>query len=249
MTVLLSDDEPVLASDFEVAYAAPNGAEVRLSLADAWSLALEDALPVRRFVSHKGQKHLPGDWWSATTRSLVGYESWLERDHVMLLDFDQTVTGISSQPFWLFWTTQDGKSRSHAPDYFARRRDGTGVVVDCRPVNRRRPRDLVAFAAARQACEIVGWEYRLEGAADPVLMRNVRWLSGYRHPRYRREQVLAALLEVFVEPVRLIDGVEQVGDPIAVLPTLFHLLWQQELAVDLSLPLHHAVPVSPPEVV
>ncbi|MGW0062598.1 hypothetical protein ACWDTT_22040 [Streptosporangium sandarakinum] len=70
---------------------------------------------VRRFVSHKGQRHLPGDRWSATTRSLVGYESWLERDHVMLLDIDEAVTGISSRPFWLFWTTQDGKSRSHAP--------------------------------------------------------------------------------------------------------------------------------------
>ncbi|GAA2415969.1 hypothetical protein GCM10010404_87860 [Nonomuraea africana] len=34
----------------------------------------------------------------------------------MLLDFDRTVNGIASQPFWLFWTTQDGKTRSHAPD-------------------------------------------------------------------------------------------------------------------------------------
>ncbi|WP_174876262.1 hypothetical protein [Acrocarpospora corrugata] len=63
----------------------------------------------------------------------MGYESWLERDHVMLLDFDPTVTGIASQPFWLFWATEDGKSRSNAPDYFVRRRNGTGVIVDCRP--------------------------------------------------------------------------------------------------------------------
>lgn len=31
---------------------------------------------------------------------------------------------------------------------------------------------------------------------------------------------------------------EQVGDPIAVLPVLFHLLWRQELHVELSMPLH-----------
>jgi hypothetical protein len=31
----------------------------------------------------------------------VGYESWLERDQVMWLDWDQTVTGIASQPFRL----------------------------------------------------------------------------------------------------------------------------------------------------
>jgi hypothetical protein len=26
----------------------------------------------------------------------------MERDHVMALDFDPTVVGIASQPFWLF---------------------------------------------------------------------------------------------------------------------------------------------------
>ncbi|MEV2273229.1 TnsA-like heteromeric transposase endonuclease subunit [Nonomuraea africana] len=92
---------------------------------------------------------MPGDWWSATTHSLIGYESWLERDHVMLLDFDRTVNGIASQPFWLFWTTQDGKTRSHAPDYFARRRDGAGVVVDCvdAPADDKRPIRRLHLAA------------------------------------------------------------------------------------------------------
>lgn len=51
-------------------------------------MPLEVAAPVRRFTSYKGQKHLSGDWWSATDGRLVGYESWLERDHLMLLDFD-----------------------------------------------------------------------------------------------------------------------------------------------------------------
>ena len=31
-----------------------------------------------------------------------------------------------------------------------------------------------------------------------------------------------------------------VGDPIAVLPVLFHLLWRQALLVDLTVPLHEA---------
>ncbi|SOR79390.1 hypothetical protein SCNRRL3882_2852 [Streptomyces chartreusis NRRL 3882] len=29
-----------------------------------------------------------------------------------------------------------------------------------------------------------------------------------------------------------------VGDPVAVLPVLFHLLWTHELVVDVSVPLH-----------
>jgi hypothetical protein len=53
----------------------------------------------------------------------------MERDHVMALDFDPTVVGIASQPFWLSWRDEAGKLISHAPDFFARRADGTSVVV------------------------------------------------------------------------------------------------------------------------
>ena len=75
---------------------------------------------------------------------------------------------------------------SHAPDFFARRADGSAVVVDCRPVERRKPRDVAKFDATARACALVGWEYRLVGAADAIVTANVRWLAGYRHPRHRR---------------------------------------------------------------
>jgi hypothetical protein len=38
----------------------------------------------------------------------------------------------------------------------------------------------------------------------------------------------------FAAPAPLVDGAEAAGDPIAVLPVLYHLLWRQELAADLS---------------
>ncbi|HXA60891.1 MAG TPA: TnsA-like heteromeric transposase endonuclease subunit, partial [Streptosporangiaceae bacterium] len=222
---------------FEFAYVTADGADVRLGLADAWALPVEAGRPVRRFRPYKGQRHLPGEWWSATDGRLVGFESWLERDHLMLLDFDPAVVRIASQPFWLFWVTAEGKARSHAPDYFARRRDGSGVVIDCRPVGRRKPRDMVAFEAARQACEAVGWEYRLVGSADEVLVRNVKWISGSRHPRHHDDEIAGRLLEAFAGGTPLLPGVEEVGDPIAVLPRLFHLLWSRDLVVDLTVPL------------
>ena len=114
----------------------------------------------------------------------VGFESWMERDHVMALDFDPTVVGIASQPFWLSWRDEAGKLNSHAPDFFARRADGTSVVVDCRPVERRKPRDAAKFEATERACAMVGWNYRLVGAPDPIVTANLRWLAGYRHPRH-----------------------------------------------------------------
>lgn len=227
---------------FELAYRTPAG-ERRLPLVDAWAAALEAALPVRSFPSYRRQRHFPGLWWSATTGGHVGFESWLERDHLMLLDHDPAVVGIASQPFWLFWTTPEGKGRSHAPDYFARRADGSALVVDCRPAERIKPRDAAKFDATRRACELLEWEYRLVGTPDTVQVRNLRWLAGYRHPRHHVAPAAARLVEVFTRRGPLLDGAQTVGDPLAVLPVLFHLLWRQVLRADLSTPLHEATGV------
>jgi hypothetical protein len=168
----------------------------------------------------------------------VGYESWLERDHLMLLDFDPLVVGVSSQPFWLFWGDERGRCVSHAPDYFARCADGSAVVVDCRPADRVKPRDALKFEATARACALAGWEYRRVGAPDAIVTANVRWLAGYRHPRHGIGDVAGVLRAVFATGTELMAGARAAGDPIAVLPVLFHLLWRQVLSVDLSVPLH-----------
>lgn len=91
---------PALVERFELAYADEHG-EQRIPLTEAWSVPFEACTPVRGFPSYKGQRH-----------------------------HDPEVVGIASQPFWLFWTTDEGKARSHAPDYFARLADDTALVLD-----------------------------------------------------------------------------------------------------------------------
>lgn len=59
---------------FEVAFADDDG-ERRLELTAALSVPFESCCPVRGFASCKGQRHFSGQWWTATTGSLVGYES------------------------------------------------------------------------------------------------------------------------------------------------------------------------------
>jgi hypothetical protein len=226
-----------VAGEFEVGYLGEDGLERRLPLGEAWATRFEDGLPVRRFASRKGQKHLSGLWWSTTMSRHVGFESWLERDHLMLLDFDSTVVGIASQPFRLRWRDEADKQVTHVPDYLARRADGSVAVVDCRPVERRPPRDVAKFDATARACGLVGWSYRLVGTVDAIEAGNVRWLAGYRHPRHRTPATVAGLRQVFDSPTALVAGAQAVGDPIAVLPVLFHLLWSHELVTDLSVPL------------
>lgn len=226
-------DKASLAAGLEVEFADAGGTRRREPLASCWDVRFEDAAPVRPFCWPTGQRHFPGWWWSAKTGRHVGHESWLERDHAMMLDFDPEVVAFSSQPFWLSWP-EAGKMRRHAPDYFARRGDGTGVVIDVRADDQIPAKDAEAFEATAQACASVGWNYQRAGVVDPVLAANVRWLAGYRHPRCLHQVRAARLREAFAGPVPLMAGARAAGDPIAVLPVAFHLLWTGVLVTDLA---------------
>jgi len=229
-------EAPVHTNGFEFGWRDVRG-EHRKALCAAVSVPIEDGRPVRGFPSYRGQRHFPGLYWSATTGGHVGFESWLERDHVMLLDFTPEVTGLLSQPFWLFWENERGKRVSHAPDYFARFEDGRGLVVDCRPLDRIDARSAARFEATLTACTSVGWGYRVVGEVDVVRMSNVRWLAGYRHPRHGvAEGLIERLLALFSVPSPLVGQAALAGDPIAVLPVVFHLLWQGRLSAELSKP-------------
>jgi hypothetical protein len=88
-------------SGVELGFIDGGGVQRQARLAACAEVRFEDGMPVRQFRWSRGVGHFPGWWWAATIGRHVGYESWLERDHVRLLDFDQEITGIASQPFWL----------------------------------------------------------------------------------------------------------------------------------------------------
>ncbi|WP_202534625.1 TnsA-like heteromeric transposase endonuclease subunit [Streptomyces sp. SID3212] len=239
-----SDTAPLDVGGFEVGWRDARG-EHRCPLAEAAVVEFEAGLPVRGFPSYRGQRNFPGLYWSATTGGHMGFESWLERDHAMLLDFTPEVTGLLSQPLWLFWQNDKGRAVSHAPDYFARFEDGRGLLVDCRPLDRIDERSAAKFAVTRLACEAVGWGYRVVGMVDTVRIANVRWLAGYRHPRRATAAGLTErLMAVFSVPSPLVGQASLLGDPIAVLPAVFHLLWAGRLRADLSKPLTDTTLVS-----
>lgn len=80
-------------------FVGADGAQRLGPLARYWGEPFEHAQPARKFAACKGQKNFTGDYWAVTSRSLVGYESWVERDAAMALDFDPAVVALASQPF------------------------------------------------------------------------------------------------------------------------------------------------------
>jgi hypothetical protein len=229
-----SDSAPLSGAGVQVVFVDEVGARRSGALEGLGDVGFEHVSPVRLFGSFRGQRSFQGSWWFATTGEHVGFESWVERDAVMLLDFDPDVVAVSSQPFWLTWAGRPGVRR-HVPDFFARLADGSAVVIDVRPDELVGAGDAEVFAATQRACAAVGWGYRRVGVVDAVLAANVRWLSGFRHRRCGSAAVGGELVRrVAAGPVTVADLVASAGDRLAVLPALCHLLWRGVLEADLT---------------
>lgn len=59
--------EPVSQGSFEFGYVSEDQVEHWAPEAGGLAVPFERCSPVRRFTSKKGQRHLSGLWWSATT--------------------------------------------------------------------------------------------------------------------------------------------------------------------------------------
>lgn len=140
------DPDGVRRSSAEVVlrYADHVGSDVETSLASVDGADVARGRPVRRFGMHAGMGHYPGWWWSSTMRDLVGHESLLERDRLLLADFDPDVMAVASQPFGI--TGRDGEVvRRHVPDYLLLRSDNTVEVVDVKSADQ-----LASWSSARK---------------------------------------------------------------------------------------------------
>src|SRR6188472_1453605 len=106
--------DPPADDGFEVSYVPDDGAVHRMPLARAWEMPLERSLPVRRFASRKGQRHLRGCGGQPRQAATWGSSPGWKHDHVLHLDFDPSV-GIASQPLWLHWTDEGGPCFCRTP--------------------------------------------------------------------------------------------------------------------------------------
>ncbi|MFF1959820.1 TnsA-like heteromeric transposase endonuclease subunit [Streptomyces sp. NPDC058220] len=221
------------------------GHEQRMEWPDAArGVCLEECGPVRRFPVRHGKRMAPGWWWSATEGRLVHYASGVMRTQVMLLDHDPSVVAIACRPVELTWREGDGVVVRHAPHLMARLVDGRGLLADCAGHGEISARLASRAAVMEAAAAAVGWQYRVLRPPEPVVAANLRWLAGYRHPRYRGGELAGRAAEVFRRPRPLIEGVRELGDPIQVFPVVFHALWHGDLAAPLDVPLHERVTVT-----
>lgn len=193
--------------------------------------------PVRTFPTYSGRRNYPGLLWCATTQTLIGYESLLERDRLWLADFNPAVRWIASQPFWL--SGRDGSTlRRHAPDFLLQTATGY-TVVDVKPEPLlEEPSVAEVLAWTGRLCAAKGWAYEVWTGADPVLLRNVRFLAVARRPSLVHEAAVLKLAEQ-LQPGMTVAHVEARVDLDAATAraAVLALLWRGAWVTDLTRPL------------
>src|SRR5260370_543578 len=79
--------------------------------------------------SDLGVRQVPMNYRSVTGRvqtldgQTVSFESTLERDLVLLMDFDPRIARITHQPMKIRYRLESGEERSYTPDYLATSRE------------------------------------------------------------------------------------------------------------------------------
>lgn len=199
----------------------------------AWVLPFEDYSPARAFPSYKGQRNFTGLFWCATNSRLVGYESLLERDHLMCLDFSPAVVGIASQPFRLDFDLAGGRRR-HVPissygwvtvpaSSWMSARITASAGMTAKFFQQRNP-------PAPRLAGITGASAFSPGLCLPICagLPDTDIRGAWFRPR---EQAVRECLQDGSDSIFGLAAA--VGNRVAVLPTLFHLLWIGTLTADL----------------
>lgn len=208
--------------------------QVAMSLDCATEEVLGSADPCRRFRSYRGQRHYSGLYYSATEHRHVGYESRLESARALLADFAPDVHRCISQPFQLC-TRISKKFCTHFPDYLLFSDSGLTVVVVKPKVKLSDPKIIATFTWVRDLVESAGWTFEVFSEPDPVLLANVRFFAGYRRAESVSPELLNELRShnlvgrTFAEAQRLVEAPAP-----RVRAALLHMLWRQEIRIDLS---------------
>lgn len=178
--------------DAEVRFVAEDGGVKALAARNLVGATPPFAGPIRSIPAYQGMRHYDGYYWSATARKHLRYESLLERDRMLIADFDSTVTEMVAQPF-MTKLPAEGRSITRFPDLLLLR--GSAVwVVDVKSESQ-----LSQSSGAREALETtrsfvhaLGWNYEVWTGAPAAFVGNVRRLGRVRHGRVSGSAVDAA---------------------------------------------------------
>lgn len=191
---------------------------------------------------------------------MVASESSLERDLLVLLDFDQTVERYEEQPVRIEYRDARGRRRTYTPDVLvhfrqdiAQGRPATPLLYEVKyrkDLFENWPQIKPKVRAARAYARERGWRFKLvtEREIRTPYLQSVKFLRQYRRlqPGDAERRLLLDRLRELGEsdPERLLLAIH--AEPVKraeLLPTLWHLVAVGEIYADLNQPLNMRSPI------
>ena len=209
-------------------------------------------MPVRSIP--RNYRSLTGRVNNARNQVTVAFESALERDFYLLLDFDSTVASFEEQPVRIDYEYPAGTRRTYTPDVLVYYRAEPAVVRTPPPAlcevkyredlrahwDEYKPKFKAAKRYARQQC----WVFRLvtEREIRTPYLKNVKFLREYQRRVVDRGdccRLLAAMAEQGETDAKaLLTKLSPTPDVYArLLPVLWHLVAVGQIGANLVVPL------------
>ncbi len=191
-------------------------------------------MPFRSFSSYRAKRNYEGVYPFRNLNIQVEFESLLEGLFLLQLDWENTATALTAQPFRPYWDNGE-QVRSHIPDYFCRLDNGDGLVVDFQPKERVDEAAREAFKFTRKLCEEVDWGYRIYGNPDTHLIKNLRLFKQYASFECDDRYVMS-ILRAAAHKTNITDlisfGTSQDISSTVTRRLIYRLLWERKLQTD-----------------
>lgn len=217
-------------------------------------------MPVRRIP--KNYLGVTGAFASRKNRRALGFESLLERDFMILLEFDPEVASFEEQPARIPVTRKGKRPTTYVPDvlvHYHPGRDGRirkSVLTEVKKrtdLEKNKKKYAPKFAAARQFAIEKGWEFRTVSDREirSPRLANLKFLREYLLIEPSREHVNRVLhiLQTAGGKAEVQDVLERYDsetERLETLPVIWHLVATDALRAELKLSLTNGTVISLP---
>ena len=201
-------------------------------------------MPTRKIP--KSYRNVTGRLASSKNQGAVGFESTLEKDFYILLEFDESVTRYEEQPVTIDYI-HDGQQRTYTPDVlvYQTEKPVTLYEVKLRDDLREHWKDYKPkFKAAIRYCKQRGWRFKLitENEIRIPRLNAVRFLLRYREHPVNTDDIKQLTAQLSDQPIPAEALLSACSDnryrQAELIPVLWYLVANNKISADLGTPLN-----------
>lgn len=213
-------------------------------------------MPVRKIP--KNYLTVTGSFSSGKNGRMMGFESLLERDYMIMLEFDDTVERFEEQPVKIPFKKG---VKPYVPDlliHYIPEHQPTPALAEVKhssDLEKNKEKYEPKFKEAESFAQNNNWEFKVitEQDSRPQRLQTYKFLREYQHTYADPASIDIVLngLGAVDNPVPLNEFLDQLcvtdTERLVLVPIIWHLVITKRIAIDFDIPLHDKTLLSLPE--